>query len=49
MIRDEWYMWAMMATAIILYIFVIFFAGCAADPPAPIEYYRQQYGFTPVR
>ena len=23
--------------------------GCAADPPAPIEFYRQQYGFAPVR
>ena len=49
MIRDEWQTWLMMTIAVILYIFVVFFAGCASDPPAPIEYYRAQFGFTPVR
>ena len=48
MIRDEWYTWCIMAIAVVLYIVVIFFAGCAGpEPPAPIQYYRAQYGFTP--
>jgi hypothetical protein len=47
MIREEWQTWCMMVVAVVLYIFVIFFAGCAAEPTAPIQYYRAQYGFTP--
>ena len=46
MINDE-HTWFWLALAVITYIAVIFSTGCAQDPPAPIQYYRQAYGFTP--
>lgn len=41
----RWIVWGILIWAGFVYFFLM--AGCAADPPAPIQYYREQYGFTP--
>lgn len=46
-IRDEWQMWFYMVLAVAVTLWILALFGCANDPPAPIQAYREAYGFTP--
>ena len=48
MIEDIWDMFVYMILAVAIVLWTIALFGCAQpDPPPPIQYYREQHGFTP--